>query len=262
MNRALTIALAGGMLATLGGCQSILEPLGFARSDTPASGDISSEYAAAQDVYFQDRLDAGKEDLRNGNFAAAMQAFRQASLGRSTRAEALNGLGVAYAGIGRLDLAKRYFYQAASLDPQDSRFAANIARLHRELDRVDEQIELARVEEEMERVERNAMTASIGSQDLAARSQQVRVEGELPAMTAAATQPVQQLRGPVRVQTPPAPRTRVLAGGAIKVETPGVRLNRVSGREVAIITAPPETDRSEGEYPVRFALTEVPADDK
>ena len=259
MNRALTIAMAGGLLATLGGCQSILEPFGLARSDRQGSKDLASEYAAAQDEYFQDRLEAGKEDLRNGNFAAAMEAFRHASLGRATRADALNGLGVAYAGVGRLDLARRYFYQAASLDPEDSRYAANIARLHRELDRVDQQIELARQEEEMQQLERASMTAAIASQDLAAQAQQVRVDGELPAIAAA---PQQQLRGAVRVESRPAQRTRVLAGGAIRVETPGARMNRISGREVAIVTSGPEQAAPAATYPVRIALTEASADDE
>ena len=256
MKRSVTIAVAGGLLISLGGCQSVLRTVGLAKDNAPQTASLEGEYAEAQSRYFADRLDAGREDLKNGNFAAAMEQFRHASLGQATRAEALNGLGVAYAGIGRLDLARRYFYQAASLEPEDARFAANIARLHRELDRVDQQVELARQDREAEQASRT-MVAQIASQDLARTAVAVQAQGELPAVTSAPAP------APVRVAERPAqPRTRVLAGGAIRVEAPPARINRLSSREVAIVTAPQPETPTQQDYPVRVALSQGPTGDE
>src|SRR3546814_9961813 len=45
-------------------------------------------------------------------------------------AEAYNGLGVAYAKLGRADLAERYFKMALSMDGTNPRFAANLDRFY------------------------------------------------------------------------------------------------------------------------------------
>ncbi len=73
-------------------------------------------------------LVSGKQVLSAGNYGAAIAALRLARLDPASAAEATNGLAVAYAGIGRDDLAERYFRQAVALAPEDRRFAANLAR--------------------------------------------------------------------------------------------------------------------------------------
>lgn len=73
-------------------------------------------------------LVSGKQALSAGNYGAAIAALRLARLDPACAAEATNGLAVAYAGIGRDDLAERYFRQAVAMAPDDRRFAANLAR--------------------------------------------------------------------------------------------------------------------------------------
>jgi tetratricopeptide (TPR) repeat protein len=46
-------------------------------------------------------------------------------------APAVNGLGVAYARLGRFDLAQRYFQQAMASDPTNTKYADNLAKLMR-----------------------------------------------------------------------------------------------------------------------------------
>lgn len=251
MKRITTVLVATGLAVTLGGCNTILKPFGLTlggqRPDNSAPA-----YAAAQKEYFEGRLADAKAEMAHGNFAAAMQAFRQASLGRETRAEALNGLGVAYVGIGRLDLARRYFYEAASLDPTDQRFAANIARLHRELNAQDETMLAAR----------ERMDAPVAAVAEAPRAATV---GELAALAEA---PV-RLKAPSPVTIAARPQVRTMAGGAIRVGVPAANVNRVSTREVAITTHPANTaatikvaSRTQGKaesYPVRIDLSEAAA---
>jgi len=44
-------------------------------------------------------------------------------------APAANGMGVAYAQVGRYDLAQRFFEQAMSIDPGNVHYAENMSRL-------------------------------------------------------------------------------------------------------------------------------------
>ena len=255
MNRNTKFIVAGALVFSLGGCQSILEPLGFGPrkdKDETRLADVRS----SQDEYFVARLESGREDVRNGNYASAIDNFRHASLGQTTRADALNGLGVAYVGIGRLDLAKRYFYQAASLDPQDTRFAANIARLHRELNRVEEETMLARAAEEARLAEMQAQ-AAIGSAQLARSAMAVNVTADMPEVSLPQTAERAEPAPAVRIES--RPRARVMANGAIRVERAPARINRINNREVAIVTTSPEEAAQQADYPVRIVLGEAPA---
>jgi len=74
-------------------------------------------------------LEEGKAFLRQGRISAAIASFRIARSEPSTRAEASNGLGVAFAKLGRLDLADRYFQAALSAEPDNQRYVANLLRL-------------------------------------------------------------------------------------------------------------------------------------
>jgi Flp pilus assembly protein TadD len=109
---------------SLGGCQSFPLTSWMFKKDQPASEtdpQLAGSTAGA--------LEEGAAFLRTGNLSAAVASFRIAQLDRSTRADASNGLGVAYARLGRLDLAERYFQAAILSDPDDTRFAANLLRL-------------------------------------------------------------------------------------------------------------------------------------
>ena len=77
------------------------------------------------------QLAAGREALGQRNFTAAITAFRAASLEPALKPAAQNGLGVAFAGIGRDDLAELHFRNAISLEPANLRYEENLARLYR-----------------------------------------------------------------------------------------------------------------------------------
>lgn len=112
----LMLAVAG--TAILAGCGS---PLSRVR----LTGAQTQELTA---VPINSDLAAGRRALADGQFGAAVAALRLARLDLACAAEATNGLGVAYAQLGRADLAERYFREAVAMDPQDRRFTANLAR--------------------------------------------------------------------------------------------------------------------------------------
>jgi Flp pilus assembly protein TadD len=118
-------ALAVTSAVFLAGCQSVLGPLGLA---TARHGTVQTAQLDMSD-YFDELLANAKQDLRNGRTSQAITAFRQASYDAAHAAESYNGLGVAYATLGRDDLAKQYFALAVSANPSDPRFARNLARL-------------------------------------------------------------------------------------------------------------------------------------
>ena len=74
-------------------------------------------------------LEEGRQYLREGNISKAVASFQLARLDKSTAAAANNGLAVAYAKLGRPDIAERYFRTAAALDPAETKYVANLLRL-------------------------------------------------------------------------------------------------------------------------------------
>jgi Flp pilus assembly protein TadD len=113
---------------SLGGCQSFPLTSWMFKKDAPAGAAdarLAGNSAGA--------LEEGAAFLRAGELSAAVASFRVAQLDRATRADASNGLGVAYAKLGRLDLAERYFQAAILSDPDNSRFAANLLRLQQQV---------------------------------------------------------------------------------------------------------------------------------
>ncbi|AOL93197.1 Tetratricopeptide repeat-containing protein [Porphyrobacter sp. LM 6] len=103
--------------------------------------DFTPSTRSAQQVdmsdYFAQRLEAGRLHLAGGRPTKAIEAFRQASYNPAFAPEAFNGMAVAYAAMGRQDVARDMFTRAIDLDPTDMRFRRNLAK-------VDEQIMLAR----------------------------------------------------------------------------------------------------------------------
>lgn len=120
-------AIAGAVLClTTAGCGVIdLAP----RSHSARQVDMSD--------YFAQRLDAGRAHLANGYPTKAIEAFRQASYNPAFAPDAYNGMAVAYASLGRQDVARDMFVRAIDLDPTDMRFRRNLAK-------VEEQIMLAK----------------------------------------------------------------------------------------------------------------------
>jgi tetratricopeptide (TPR) repeat protein len=112
----------------LGGCQSFPLTSWMFKGKRPAAEqriELAGNTAGA--------LEEGRAQLREGNISAAVASFRIALLDASSRAEASNGLGVAYARLGRHDLADRYFQGAISAEPENSKYVANLLRLQQQV---------------------------------------------------------------------------------------------------------------------------------
>lgn len=132
-SRSMLFASAAAMSLLLSGC-SIGRALGFykpAQRSQPQLASVDREQA--QDIAkpasanAQADVNEGRTQLAAANYGMAIEAFRKALASGNDTAAALNGLGVAYAGIGRQDLAERYFRQALSVSPSDQRYADNLA---------------------------------------------------------------------------------------------------------------------------------------
>jgi len=73
--------------------------------------------------------DAGRVALDGGRPGEAIEKFQKALATGEPLAPALNGMAVAYAWIERFDLAERFFREAISVDPVESRYQTNLAVL-------------------------------------------------------------------------------------------------------------------------------------
>lgn len=170
------MALASASLI-LGGCQSIFGDA-FAVSSSravSASVDLSD--------YFASRLETGRRHLANNRPTQAVVAFRQASYDAAYSGEAFNGMAVAYAQIGRRDLAERYFELAIAADPADERFARNLARLDRAAEPSIPDVRLAKNDETSRETKAFASGAAVAAakapQSVLAR---VSVEGSATSL--------------------------------------------------------------------------------
>lgn len=111
-------------LVSLSGCTAIFggghSSIASAKGESMA--DIYHEYAVEQ-------LELGRQQLRAGAFASAIEPLRRASHDRQSAAAAHNAMGVAYAKLGRGEVASRFFNLAMAEEPGNAAFAANLARL-------------------------------------------------------------------------------------------------------------------------------------
>jgi tetratricopeptide (TPR) repeat protein len=114
------MAIATAMAVALSGCGSIFGKT-FAKQD--------HVQALPRQASATPSLDLGRAHLAAGNNGLAVEAFQAALVCGEPQAASLNGLGVAFARIGRFDLAERYFQGAARRDPTDARYTENLARL-------------------------------------------------------------------------------------------------------------------------------------
>jgi tetratricopeptide (TPR) repeat protein len=101
---------------SLAGCTTVL-------ADRSAAGNPTD-----MADYFTGRMEAGKAFLAAGQPTRAIEAFRQASYHPAYRADAMNGMGVAYGLLGRHDVAQAMFLRSVALAPGDLKFARNLAR--------------------------------------------------------------------------------------------------------------------------------------
>ena len=146
--------------------------------------------------------ETGRVHLAADQLGLAMELFRDALTAGEAPAPAFNGLGVAYAQLGRADLAKLYFAKAMASDPANPHFAENLARL-------------TRTEAMMQKT---ALAAA-------------------PEPALATASPIQRLSpGEVRIVTAPTASRQQLAS----TREPAV-INRLSRGEVRIATTGPAT---------------------
>lgn len=195
-----TIALTLALGMTLSGCQGLFGPRSAHVQDT------EDARVAMQEQALHPALDQGRQLLQAGRTAQAIELLRVAQRDPASMADASNGLGVAYAKLGRHDLADRYFRMAMALKPEDARFAANMLRLQR-----DHKLAVRRNEE----AERLAQRAE--EERLAAQAARDAVPGRIERLS----------RGQVSIRTQAlpqmaAPKMEVLAmrSSATKAPTP------------------------------------------
>lgn len=114
--------MCGTALLMLGGCQGVLAKIGL-------GGNRSVDSSAMANASDGTRLELGLAALRTGSPGNAIYHFERAILDPTLAPEAYNGMGVAYAQLGREDLAERFFNVAIMMQPGDARFARNLERL-------------------------------------------------------------------------------------------------------------------------------------
>jgi hypothetical protein len=123
-----TLCMALGMLLPLTGCNGALKLFGL-RHDSrpeiavrPIGGTHSEDGAATRQ---------GREDLAAGRTGAAIAQFQVALAAGEPVGAAANGLGVAYARLGRFEQAHRFFSEAIAVEPDNAKYRANLALLMR-----------------------------------------------------------------------------------------------------------------------------------
>lgn len=118
--------LAALLALPLGGCNSFLGMHLFGHG---ASKPMSAAATVPPSASSATATLAGRSELDAGRPGTAIEKFQQALANGEPVAPALNGMAVAYARIGRLDLAQRFFQQAIAVDPADARYQVNLAAL-------------------------------------------------------------------------------------------------------------------------------------
>lgn len=115
--------LLGGVLSlcfatALGGCQFI---------GAPGLSSASQGRGMRQPVTTSsNETEKGRAHLEAQRNGLAIEAFNRALVFGERPGPPLNGLGVAFARLGRADLAYRFFSQAVSVDPGNQDFARNL----------------------------------------------------------------------------------------------------------------------------------------
>lgn len=135
MNDLRTIKLILVLLAPalLGGCSALrsLGLVGQPRAHGPArpGSGVPVQAARGRESGAFVETERGRQALRARDFVAARAAFNAALAHGEPAAPALNGLGVALVSMGQDKLALQYFMLAASFEPTNATFAANLARI-------------------------------------------------------------------------------------------------------------------------------------
>ena len=187
-------------LATpLGACSSFLgiHFAHHARKAEPALAVVPTELPESKQSVPASATDTGRSQLADGQVGLAVESFQRALASGEPIAPAANGMGVAYARLGRFDLAQRFFEQAMATDPSEARYADNLARLLR-----------------------SPLFALRHDRDIAERELRKAPSPVVPALAQAAAQPpagnLQRIsRAEVRITTYPQPQEKRQPGMAM-----------------------------------------------
>jgi len=90
----------------------------------------------------QESMARARTFLASKQYGLAIELFKAASRDPAFEADSLNGLAIAYDGIGRRDLAERYFQRALAASPADGRTRRNLAALYAASGQEDKRREL------------------------------------------------------------------------------------------------------------------------
>ena len=197
MSKSTTIRFAtcAAVAMSLSGCQGIWNTLGFG-----GPKDEIRRADASQPLFGAEELEQGRLALKADHPARAIQMFRLAAMDEKSAPDAFNGLGVAYAKLGRADLAERYFQMAVSLDSSNPKFAANLDRFY---------------------------NSRLGTSARALAMREQQAQAVLAKAADAAAE--QGLLAPVE-------QAAVERRGAVTLERAPVRITRTSGNELRIAT--------------------------
>jgi tetratricopeptide (TPR) repeat protein len=259
MPKVTSAVLMASCSVALASCQSVVGDKLFASHAAPAE-------SAAVDLsgYFEQLMETGKTHLLQNRPALAVTAFRQASYDPAHGAAAYNGMGVAYAQMGRQDLARRYFQMALAADPEDERFVRNLARLETQngsqvLERMLAQADKATVSTQAivklaaERSSIARADSSQGQPRAESRSRLVRVSGQEVKLTAPTVAQSESVSGSL---TSDSSRRVVRIDRAYPVRIPlpaRAASSQSSSYPVRIALAEPKATKRSS-YPVRIEL--------
>lgn len=212
----------------LGACNSFLgiHFAGHGVRAAPLRAAVSTNVPKAMN---ENATATGRKHLAEGQPGLAIEAFQRALAGGEPVAPAVNGLGVAYARIGRFDLAQRYFEQAAASDPANSQYSDNLARLMR-----SPALALRR-EGDMARAALQAAAEQAATAKVAESAKAAQVPGRLQRVS----------RGEVRIASVAAPEAPIARGKAAVAQ---------GFRPLIRITF---ADRDAASAPIRITLPEA-----
>lgn len=233
----LAIAAASPML---GGCQSIF---GTSRS---FNADISIPEQGDPAVYAASQMEQGRQALERQQFGLAIIAFRNARLAREHTAAACNGLAIAYAQIGRPDLAERYFRQAIAEAPSEPKYHVNLSRLHESLSNSQVQLEAPKAMESL----RNASRASAALL-LPGTSERSAIRIEQPAQKIIRVSPKE-----VRIEAQADSRRRALESQTMAQPVRRPNPTYPIRIELGESRPPVRVEQSTKEYPIRIEFGE------
>jgi len=253
--------IAGSAMA-LAGCQSFLGDASLGHRDG------GGNRAALARANLTPATDEGRLHLDAGRTGLAIEAFQVALATGEPHAPALNGMGVAYARLGRGDTAKRFFEAAIALDPSDQRYAANLNRMmgSPELAAQRHDSQVARQDTAAASPAKPIPAATTAMQQVRqAASTLVRLSrqafhvGGEPAQTAALQPALSGNSARTAPQTKPAPQPRVAA--APRVAVPRISTRSPLAVRRAIATPPNQvrmvTARSMRAVPVSASFKPV-----